>query len=316
MYSVKEIIKEACIRVNLGRRNQGLNDGMEETGFRLLKGIITKYNNDNLMTFTQNSMILKNTGLIHIYDEIDSLKGEYNLYFNNADELNEYEPTEEDRENDVWAILKDHPNVLYRVMGVMTDQGVTYTWYGTPVTNSQYNQRYSEMKAYEAMYQANVRNVAKINTLYLINKQDPSISRELKFIPKEKFDDFIKTAPVYTYVQKGETEWLIELKPGVVAQANYDIKMNYNEGIDVDINDDLYIPDAYTELLIVSLAYKLALQFPRLDDNQMTRLQNDMRTMIENVRTPKADVKGIMREHSYGYGRLTQDDLMSGIYLL
>ncbi len=314
MYSVKEIIREAAIRVNLGRRNQGMNDGLEETGFRLLKGIINRYNNDDLMAFTQNAMTVKNSQIIHIYDEIDSLKGENNLYFDNADELNEYEPTEEDRENDVWAILKDHPNVIYRVMGVMTDQGVVYTWYGTPVKNGQYNQRYSEMKAYESMEHVKIRNMAKINTIYLVNQGDQQLAYELKFVPKQKMDDFVRTAPVYTFVQKSETEWIIYLKP-YTASLKYDVKINYNEGIDVDINDDLYIPDAYTELLIVSLAYKLALQFPRLDANQMDRLQQDMRTMIENVRTPKADVKGVLRNNGYGYDKLTQDQLMSGIYL-
>jgi hypothetical protein len=47
----------------------------------------------------------------------------------------------------------------------------------------------------------------------------------------------------------------------------------------------------------------------------MDRLQQDMRTMIENVRTPKADVKGVLRNNGYGYDKLTQDQLMSGIYL-
>lgn len=307
MYSVKEIIREAAIRVNLGRRNQGLNDGLEETGFRLLKGVITKYNNDDLMSFTQNSMIVKNNQIIHIYDETDSLHGEFNMYFDNIDELNAYILTEEDYMNNVWAIVKGQNGYW-----IPLPHSETYLWsYRTDVEN---NQRYQEMREYEAMEHVKIRNVSKINTIYLVNKGDHQLAIELKFVPKQKMDDFVRTSPIYTTVQKSETEWLIYLKP-YVSTLTYDVKINYNEGIDVDINDDLYIPDAYTELLIVSLAYKLALQFPRLDANQMDRLQQDMRTMIENVRTPKADVKGVLRDTGYGINKLNQDQLMSGIYL-
>lgn len=307
MYSVKEIIREAAIRVNLARRNQGMNDGLEETGFRLLKGIINKYNNDDLMAFTQNAMTVKNSQIIHIYDEHDSIRGDFNMYFDNIDDLNAYSITEEDYMNNVWAIVKGQNGYW-----VPLPHSETYIWsYRTDIEN---NQRYAEMREYESMEHVKIRNMAKINTVYLVNQGDRQLAYELKFVPKQKMDDFVRTAPVYTFVQKSETEWIIYLKP-YTASLKFDIKINYNEGIDVDINDDLYIPEAYTELLIVSLAYKLALQFPRLDTNQMDRLQQDMRTMIENVRTPKADVKGVLRNNGYGYDKLTQDQLMSGIYL-
>lgn len=307
MYSVKEIIREAAIRVNLGRRNQGLNDGLEETGFRLLTGLINRFNNDDLMAFTQNAMTVKNSQIIHIYDEHDSIRGEFNMYFDNIDDLNAYTITEDDYMDNVWAIVKGQNGYW-----IPLRQGETYIWsYRTDLEN---NQRYAEMREYESMEHVKIRNMAKINTVYLVNQGDRQLAYELKFVPKQKMDDFVRTAPVYTFVQKSETEWIIYLKP-YTASLKYDVKINYNEGIDIDINDDLYIPEAYTELLIVSLAYKLALQFPRLDTNQMDRLQQDMRTMIENVRTPKADVKGVLRNNGYGYDKLTQDQLMSGIYL-
>ena len=240
MYSVKEIIREAAIRVNLARRNQGMNDGLEETGFRLLKGIINKYNNDDLMAFTQNAMTVKNSQIIHIYDEYDSIRGDFNMYFDNIDDLNAYSITEEDYMNNVWAIVRGQDGYW-----IPLRQGETYIWsYRTDLEN---NQRYAEMREYESMEHVKIRNMAKINTVYLVNQGDRQLAYELKFVPKQKMDDFVRTAPVYTFVQKSETEWIIYLKP-YTASLKFDVKINYNEGIDVDIDDDLYIPEAFRSI--------------------------------------------------------------------
>ena len=51
--NIREIIKEAVTRVNLVPRRQAVPGDLVETAFRLLKGIVAKYNNDNLLNFTQ-----------------------------------------------------------------------------------------------------------------------------------------------------------------------------------------------------------------------------------------------------------------------
>ena len=76
---VKEIITEAAVRVNLApQRNPYAT--VVENGFRLLKGIVNKYNADNLLNWTQNSVIIPKSNLIHIYDNTDYLKGKYNIF--------------------------------------------------------------------------------------------------------------------------------------------------------------------------------------------------------------------------------------------
>ena len=309
MKSVREIIKEACVRINLVPRRQAIPGDIMENAYLLLQGIVSKYNNDNLLAWTQNNIMLQNHELIHIYDTTDVLKGEYNLYFDTADELHNYELTEEDFENDVWAIVKDSPNVLFKVMQV----GTVYTWQGVPVYEP-YPQRYQEMKRYESMEHVQVRNVAKINSLYMtsVANQPYNEMYKLDFVNHTDFDKYSVSSPVFTYTQKSENEWLIQLKP-VTASQNYRIKLNYNESVEFDIDSDLYIPDNYVELLIVALAHKLALQYPRLDDAHMQRLENEVRVLVDNVRTPKASDRMLVRDDYFANEYATsQYDLLTG----
>lgn len=314
--NVREIIKEACCRVNIVPRRQAVPGDIMENAYRLLNGIVAKYNSDNLLAWTQNNIILQNHELIHIFDESDVLKGEHNLYFANADELNAYEVTEEDYNNDVWAIVADHPSILYNVMGVGTTEVTVYTWKGVTV-HEPYPQRYQEMKRYESMEHVQVRDVAKIDSLYLISNTNQPYREhyKLEFVSHSDFDKYINTANVFTYTQKSEGEWLIQLKPNV-AKMNYRLKLNYNEAMEFDLDSDLYIPDNYIELLIVALAHKLALQYPRLDDAQMTRLENEVRVLVDNVRTPRASDRILQRDDYFGVtGNMSQSELMSGYWL-
>lgn len=250
MNSVREIIKEACSRVNLVPRRQAVPGDILETGYNLLKGIVNKYNYDNLLSFTQNSIIVPNKELTHIYDETDLLQ---------------------EREDP----------------------------------------RYDEMQHVQ------VRDVMKINSLYFVNQTNEPYKEFYKFdfVPYTDFDKYPTNSRVFTMTQKSEGEWLIQIKPAVAMQ-NYRIKINYNEGIDFDLDSDLYIPDNYIELLIVALAHKLALQYPRLDDAQMQRLENEVRVLVDNVRTPKAATRVLKRADYWTRARrMSQAELEAGAFL-
>ena len=70
MITVKEIIVEAATRVNLAPQRNPYPK-VVENGYRLLKGIVHKYNYDNLLSWTQNSIIIPKAEFIHIYDNND-----------------------------------------------------------------------------------------------------------------------------------------------------------------------------------------------------------------------------------------------------
>lgn len=311
--SVREVIVEACVRVNLASQRNPY-PGVVENAFRLLKGIISKYNNDNLLVWTQNSVIVPKSNLIHIYDESDYLKGEHNLYFDNESELNSYKLSEEDYENNVWAIVKEVPNVVYSVIRITTPE-VQFQWL-SHVVNEPYSQRYQEMKRYEAMTHIQVRDVAKINSIYVINNTNEQYREHYKldFVNHTDYDKFSNTSRVYTYTPKSEGEWLIEVKPYIYSGAHR-LKINYNEAFNIDLNTDLYIPDNYVELLIVALAHKLALMYPRLDEAQMNRLQQEVQVLCDNIRTPRSEDRLLLRSDYFCNDRYTmsQQDLMSSI---
>lgn len=311
--SVREVIVEACTRVNLSSQRNPY-PGVVENAFRLLKGIISKYNNNDLLVWTQNSVIVPKSNLIHIYDESDYLKGEHNLYFDNESELNSYKLSEEDYENNVWAIVKEVPNVVYSVTRI-TALAVQFLWL-PHVVNEPYSQRYQEMKRYESMTHIQVRDVAKINSIYVINNTNEQYREHYKldFVNHTDYDKFSNTSRVYTYTPKSEGEWLIEVKPYIYSGAHR-LKINYNEAFNIDLNTDLYIPDNYVELLIVALAHKLALMYPRLDEAQMNRLQQEVQVLVDNVRTPRSEDRLLLRSDYFYNDRYTmsQQDLMSSI---
>lgn len=311
--NVREIIKEAVTRVNLVPRRQAIPGDILENAYRLLKGIVNKYNYDNLLNFTQNSIIVKNAEYTHLWDETDIVKGKNNMYFDSVPQMEAYTPDEEDYENNTWAMVKGINDYIYVVY--QPAPGV-YAWHNQYIY--QETLRIQQMREYMKMQHVQVRDVAKINSIYLVTPKNTEYAEhyELKFVPAYKFDSYYNDANVYTLIQKSEGEWLIQLKPNV-AKQNYRLKINYNESLDFDLDDDLFIPDNYIELLIVALAHKLALEYPRLDEAQMQRLQLEVQTLVDNVRTPKAVTRMILREpyDFYNGGRLTQNELISGGWL-
>jgi hypothetical protein len=311
---VRSIIKEAVTRINLVPRRQAIPGDIQETAYQLLKGIVNKYNYDNLLNFTQNSILVKNSEITHIYDEDDIVKGKNNMYFPSLPALNAYEPSSEDYENGVWAMVEGNPDTVYIVYSPALN---VYAWHSQTIYNDN-SQRIQTMRNYIKMNHVQVRDVAKINSVYLVTPENEpfNLYREMEFVPASRFDNYTYNSPVYTVIEKSEGEWLMMIKPGI-AMLNKRIKINYNESLDFDIDSDLYIPDNYTELLIVALAHKLALQYPRLDDAQMARLEQEVRVLVDNIRTPKAITRMVIRNNYdyYGDRTMTTHELLTGPWL-
>lgn len=315
---VRSIIKEATVRINLVPRKQAVPGDILETGYRLLKGVVNKYNYDNLLSFTENSIVVDNSPVIHFYDETQYVAGKNNMYFDSVEQLDSYEITQDDLENDVWAMVKTDREVFYTISEADTDTGTVYVWTSHLVSEDTLNQsRLQQMQAYCRMQHVYVKDVAKINSVYIILPYGrPAQPVELMFVPSDKFDDYMNNSRVYTVVQKSEGEWIIKVKPYAYSMKDRKFKINYNESIDFDIDDELYIPDNYTELLIVALAHKLAIQYPRLDEAQMQRLETEVRVLVDNVRTPKAVTKMVLRDRYDWFDNYTatQDDLLNGYW--
>lgn len=308
---VRSLIQEACTRCNLVPRRQAVPGDIVENAYRLLKGIIAKYNSDNLLCWTQKSVIVPKSTLIHLYDETDILKGDNNLYFDTVAEMNSYvfDLNEIDK---LWCIVKEVPNTYYTVQ-VETTNPLTFATIPHEVPEV-VPQRYQEMLEYQNMLHFQVRDVAKINSIYVISNTNEPYKEyyKLDFINHTDFDRYSRNARVYTYTQKSEGEWLLNVKP-LYYPDNHRLKITYNESMQFDIDSDLFIPENYIELLIVALAHKLALMYPRLDEAQMTRLENEVRVLVDNVRTPKAEDRVLLRNNYWDSPHtMTQAELLAG----
>lgn len=308
---VRTIITEACTRCNLVPRRQAVPGDIMENAYRLLKGIIAKYNYDNLLVWTQKSVIVPKSTLIHLYDETDILKGENNLYFDTVAEMNSYVFDLNEIDN-LWCIVKEVPNTYYTVQ-VETSNPLTFATIPHEVP-AVVPQRYQEMLEYQNMLHFQVRDVAKINSIYVISNTNEPYKEyyKLDFINHTDFDRYSRNSRVYTYTQKSEGEWLLNVKP-LYYPDNHRLKITYNESMQFDIDSDLFIPENYIELLIVALAHKLALMYPRLDEAQMTRLENEVRVLVDNVRTPKAEDRVLLRNNYWDSPHtMTQAELLAG----
>ena len=313
MISVRELIKEAVTRIGLVPRRQALPGDILETSYRLLQGIVSKYNYDLLLPWTQNSVIIPKATRIHIYDESDTVGGRNNVYFDTFDERDAYGLTEADYDNGLWCGVKQNPNVLYSVIPVSTETGTGYAWNPVVVTEPK-TQRMQVMQDYMSAVHFQVRDVARINSVYVVTAPNEEYREyyQLEYVNHTDYDRYSRSSRVFTYTQKSEGEWVIDTKPNFM-NGDYRLKLTYNESMVFDLDSDLYIPDNYVELLIVALAHKLALKFPRLDESQMNRLEKEVQVLVDNVRAPKAEDRVLTR---YDYfetdGMTTQGELLAG----
>jgi len=303
---IRDLIKESTVRAGFPRR-QPVQGEIQETALKFLQGIVSRYNNDNYLAFTQVQVDLPRYRKIHIYDEDNTLAGQYNRYFKTTTELLSAEnyPTEEDFDNGVWANAADNPGSIYDVQRVAEN---TYRF----VVKSDidpFEPRYQQMCNYAACYHIHLKDVAKLNTFMVKYPSENCLKMDFK--PRDEFDQYVQNCPIWTFTPRGEGEWIIETKKFVVDSAQ-SFRLSYNRSIHIDIDTDLRVPDAYLELLIVSLTVKLAEKYPRLDDSHIARLQADLKEMITNVATPKAEGKMILRDVDYSPNKFTQYDILSG----
>ena len=287
---VRSIITEALSRSNVVPRRQPAPGHLVESADQLLHGLVASLNNDNYLAFTQRQIDLPARRYIHIYDEEDTLAGANNMVFETTDLLNIYQPTEEDFRNQVWAIAKDNTRVYYRVIKV----GDAVQWFEVTQPD-EFDSRYQMMVKYCDAYHIKVSKCNKLNTLMVKIPTTDLECVKLHFAPRDEFDRYYRNELCWTFIPLAEGEWLIETKAYAISGTQR-LRLSYNEGIKFDIDSDLRIPDAYLELIIVYLTYKLAVKYPRMDDAQFQKLKNELDTMLSNVATPKADTKIVKRD--------------------
>lgn len=288
---VRDMIKQACDRVNLSLGTQGPTPDVFQVALEKLKSVISKYNSDSILSFTQNSVYLKNSELIHIYDKQNTAGGEYNRYFDTEADLNSYVLTEKDYDNEVYGSVKTNWQTVRYTVGRANDQ---FIWI-PHILEGLLSPRDQQIHEYWKMEHVKLHNVEAINSIYLQPpEQRLADPYKLDYVNHTDFDRYCKSSRVYTWMQRGQGEWIIRLKP-IPASMNWNLKLNYNRGIEFDEDKPLFIPDIYTDLLIKATAHQLALEYPRLDDAQMQRLENDVRVTLEGLKSQRSESRAVLR---------------------
>lgn len=300
---VRTLIEEALNRANIVPKRQTAQGYLMESGLKLLQGIVSAYSNDNYLSFTQSTLDLPSKPLIHIYDKDDTMLSDTERVFKTVSELNSYVPSVEEAEEDVLAMVMTDQNTVYHIVETLG----AYHW--EPIDVDEFDPRKQDMQKYCSAYHIKVRDVAKLNNLS-VNRGDIYGMLKLHFLPHQDFDNYVSNDLYWTYVQLSEGEWVIRVKP-LVANTSTKLRLDYNRSFHVDMDTDVRIPDAYLELLIVSLTHKLAIKYPRVDDAQMQRLAHEVDQLLDNVSTPKADAKLVKRDMDDVRG-ITAHDIMTG----
>lgn len=305
---VRDIIREALSRANVVPRKQQANDAYVETALRLLKGIVSRYNNQSLLAFTQMKARLPAARTIHIYDKEDLFAGEHHRYFNSVEDLQNplNIPNADDVAEGVKAMILGQPGTVY----VATDAMPAPIWQPRPTDEFDVDDQ--QMADYATARHVHIKDVTKLCTLFVNSSPSGLVEQlQLSYLPLEDFDRASTVDYVWTYTEIAEGEFVIRTK-SYTGNGIVGLGITYNRGFKVDINDDIRIPDAYLELLIVALTYALATTYPRLDDAQMERLAKELSIMESNVRTPKADTRMVKRERTYNR-KLTAYDILAGV---
>lgn len=312
--TLEELIRQSYERAGLWPYSQKLQTAQLQTGLRLLRGLVSRYNNDDLLAFTMNDfdLDLKGGNIVNITEDY---KGFYN--FETKDDV----PDEYNKTNGigiyVWA-----DNMFYiNVSDVSTVTG--YDWLAVSDIDgkiklldkeydiSDYITNAKWLNDHKGEHWLIIPNVEKIRTI----SSKPNIQTldeyvQTKFVPYDSFKNLSASANCYT-VRETATTWQLLFK-SVFAKQNRNIIVSYNESFDVSWEDagfDLVLSDIYIELLIQGLTVKLLHLYPN-DETTTARMENELANIIANVRTPRANMKMVKRA-TYDYCS-TADSLLAG----
>lgn len=138
--------------------------------------------------------------------------------------------------------------------------------------------------------------IQKVNKVYWRSREPLGLGSyaELNYASPEEFDAYPNGAGVYTYQPINDLQGVLKVK--LLPDERLEIKVSYNKKWSIDLDDELRIPEQYSELFITALTHKFALTFPRLSTEQVTLLKQDLDDMIANVRTASRAVKYVSRK--------------------
>ena len=134
----------------------------------------------------------------------------------------------------------------------------------------------------------------------------------MEFIAYESFYSAAYTDYVVSWQPTGRNQYKLYFKPRFVMQ-HPQCKLIYNLEMHFVDNDDINLPTPYVELITRSLAYKMAVKWPRVDESKKAALLKEFEDLENNIRATNASNRILTRGGVGGgpYGT----DLRSGAFI-
>jgi len=311
-FTVRSVITEALARANLVNRRQEAPGQMVETSFRLLKGIAADYSRHNLLQFLRRELVLP--------EAIDPnphyiLSPNYfmgvNFWIVPTGTVPSVTPSAGYMESALaWDGKCEVSHIETVSAGVGEWETVTYN----DPTEAVNHLNGAIVKIVQGGWKDKlilgtvdpdikddyvdvvVENLADIKEAYYENNQ---LQRDVQ-LPFVSFEDFYNGGygdSVYTWQQISDRKVELRFTPRYTQYARSGkTKIIYNLSYKIDLDSELKVPDIYEELFITALTYKLAVEFPRLDEAHTQRLQNELKAIEDSIKTPTRANKMVLRD--------------------
>lgn len=155
--------------------------------------------------------------------------------------------------------------------------------------------------------------ISKINSLFYKNGEGAIDWMPMSFVALEQFYDARNNDFTYSWQPKGANLFTLYLKPRFVKQ-NRTLKLIFNQDIKIGLDEDVNLPNVYTELLIRAVAYAMAVDRPRASDTKRNELKEELRKLEKQIEANNADNRILLREND-NVGCFTYETLLSGLFL-
>jgi len=135
----------------------------------------------------------------------------------------------------------------------------------------------------------------------------------MEFISYKDFYSSAYSDYIVSWQPVGHNLYKIHFKPRFVSTAPQ-CKLIYNVEMKYADNDTVNLPTPYIELITRSLAYKMAVKWPRVDDAKKNSLKDEITELENSLKATNASMHIITRGGS-GNGGSLQSNLRSGAFI-
>jgi hypothetical protein len=135
----------------------------------------------------------------------------------------------------------------------------------------------------------------------------------MEFISYNQFYSCTYSDYIVSWKPIGLSEWEVLFKPRFIKPTNYQVKLIYNQTMELKDDDVINLPVPYVELITRKLAYAAAVKWPRADEAKKNSLREEADSLARDLKAANASNKIITREGAGGESYMGA--LMSGSFV-